>query len=193
MIANAPAYCARLINLVIPGGGLVLIGSEIIGTLVVILFTAAACFALGASLVFPDDVPATWRGLGIGVALGTYVGAQVRFAQTLHYERGRASDELRRVALRDARDALSVGRVEDAWRSLQPIVGRVEVDLLLAYRVAQVVTARGDDVAALRAWRRVRRLDRHRIYRQEVNEQERALSGVGQSAGNSGPPRAPEA
>jgi hypothetical protein len=193
MSAKPIAYCARLVNLVIPGGGLILIGSEITGTLVAVLFTAAACFSLGTSLAFPDDVSATWRGLGIGVALGTYVGAQVRFAQTLRYERGRASDELRRVALRDARDALSVGRVEDAWRSLQPIVRRVEADLLLAYRVAQVLTARGDDVAALRAWRRVRRLDRHRIYRQEVNEQERALSGVGQSAGSSVPPPDAEA
>lgn len=176
MNADEAATSGRLINLLIPGGGLILIGSELLGVLIAILFTMTACFALIATLLLPDDVSPTWRGLGIGVAIGTYLGAQIRYAQTVRYRSALADDEQRRSALRDARRALLESRVEDAWMALQPLLSRAEDDLVLAYRVAQVLTARGDGFAALVAWRCVRRLDRHHIYRQEVRENERALA-----------------
>ncbi|MFQ5806174.1 MAG: hypothetical protein ACE5I3_06980 [Phycisphaerae bacterium] len=165
----------RLINLLVPGGGLILIGSETMGVLVALLFTAAATFAIAAVLLFPDDVLPTWRGLGIGVAIGTYLGAQIRYAQTVRSQREQAAEERRRVALEHARRALLAGRVDDAWQALQPLVERAESDLVLAYRLAQVLTARGDVAGARAAWRRVRRLDRHRLYRQEVVENKGAL------------------
>jgi hypothetical protein len=176
MSAGNNATSAQLVNLVIPGGGLILIGSETIGVLVALLFTAAANFAIAALLLIPDDVPRTWCGLSVGVAIGTYLGAQIRYAQTVRHQRAGADQALRRAALRDARCALMAGRVEDAWRALQPLVGQAESDLVVAYRLAQVLTARGSGAAALAAWRRVRRLDRHRVYRQEVADNERALS-----------------
>lgn len=175
--ADRTATGGRLANLVIPGGGLILIGSEITGVLVALLFTAAASFALAVCLLFPDDVSPSWRGLGVGVAIGTYVGAQVRYAQSVRELRARATGQLRRAVLSDVRCALLAGQVEDAWRALQPLREQAESDLVLAYRLAQVLTARGDGAAALAAWRRVRRLDRHRIYRQELAENERALLG----------------
>ena len=167
---------SRLVNLVIPGGGLILIGREILGVLIAVLFTVAACYALAATLLFPDDTSAAWRGLGIGVAIGTYLGAQIRYAQTVRYQADQAFGDLRRAALRAARGALRDGRAEDAWNALQPLLPQAEADLLVAYRVAQVLTARGNGLVALNAWRRVRRLDRHRIYREEVRANERALA-----------------
>ena len=172
------ASIGRLVNLVVPGGGLILVGSELLGVIVGLLFAATAGFALAATLLIPADVPATWRGLGIGVAIGTYLGAQIRFAQTLRERGAQASAERRRAALRAARSALLEGRVEAAWDSLAPLRDEFESDLVLAYRAAQVLTARGDGSAALVAWRRVRRLDRHRVYRREVLENEQALSSA---------------
>jgi hypothetical protein len=177
MSAGGMTTSGRLINLVIPGGGLILIGSETTGVLIALLFTAAANFAIAAGLLFHDDVSPTWRGLGIGVAIGTYLGAQIRYAQTLRCQRARAAAQRRRAALYEVRCALLAGRLEDAWRAIRPLIGQAEVDLVVAYRLAQVLTARGNGAAALAAWRRVRRLDRHRIYRQEVTENERALAG----------------
>jgi hypothetical protein len=188
MSAESNLTRGHLVNLLIPGGGLILVGSEVIGVLVALLFTVSASFALAVSLLFPDDLSPSWRGLGIGVAIGTYLGAQIRLAQTVRYRRERLAEGLRRRALREARAALLAGRVEDAWRALQPLAAHVEHDLVLAYRFAQVLTARGDGPAALAAWRRVRRLDRHRIYRQEVVEHERVLSGSpGVASGADGP------
>jgi hypothetical protein len=172
------AAIGQAVNLLVPGGGLILIGSVPLGVLVAALFTVAAHFAVAASLLFPDDVPPTWRGLGIGLAIGSYLGAQMRYAQTVRSQRARAAAERRHAALRDARLALLAGRADDAWRAIQPLAERVEDDLVLAYRFAQVLTARGDHAAALEAWQRVRRLDRHRIYRQEVARNEQVLSGL---------------
>jgi len=154
---------------------LILIGRETLGVMIAILFTMTACYALAATLLFPDDTSATWRGLSIGVAIGTYLGAQIRYAQTVRCQADEAFGDLRRAALRAARGALREGRAEDAWNALRPLLPQAETDLLVAYRVAQVLTARGDRLAALNAWRRVGRLDRHRIYRQEVLENEQAL------------------
>jgi hypothetical protein len=178
MSADKITTVARLINLVIPGGGLILIGSEAIGVLIATLFTASADLAIAASLLFPDDFASTWRGLAIGVAIGTYIGAQVRYAQTVRCRGQRLAESRRHAALRDARVALAAGRVSDAWCALQPLADEAERDVALAYRWAQVLTAKGSGAAAQAAWRRVRRLDRHRIYYQEIAENERMLSNL---------------
>lgn len=167
---------SRLINLVIPGGGLILIGSELLGVLIAALFTLSASYALAATLLFPDDTSATWRGLGLGVALGSYLGAQLRYAQSVRHQADQADADLRHAALRAARGALADGRADLAWEAVQPVLPQAEGDLLVAYRVAQVLTARGAGHAALSAWRRVRRLDRHRIYREEVRVNEQTLA-----------------
>jgi hypothetical protein len=189
MSAAKYATSGQLLNLLIPGGGLILIGSETIGALVALLFTAAANFAIVAALLIPDEVPLTWRGLGLGVTIGTYLGAQIRYAQTVRHQRARAARQRRHAALGDARRAVLAGRADEAWQALQPLAEQADRDLVVAYRFAQVLTARGGGVAALAAWRRVRRLDRHRVYRQEIAENERVLS-----VGSIGPdPPAPRA
>jgi hypothetical protein len=178
MSADKVTTVAQWTNLVIPGGGLILIGSEAVGVLIATLFTASADLAIAASLLFPDDISSTWRGLAIGVAIGTYIGAQVRYAQTVRCQRQCLAESRRHAALREARVALADGRVGDAWRALQPLADEVERDVALAYRWAQVLTAKGSGAAAQAAWRRVRRLDRHRIYYQEIAENQRRLSNL---------------
>ena len=176
MNPNAIVSISRLVNLLIPGGGLILIGAEAIGVAVALLFAVAANAVLGSSLLFPDALTPAWRGLAIGVTLGTYLGAQIRFAQTVRQQQLRSADQQRRMALRDARQALLDDRVQDARNALQPVVDRADDDLPLAYRLAQVLTACGEQVAARAAWRRVRRLDHHKIYRSEVEAAEQTLS-----------------
>ena len=114
MNPNAITTLSRLVNLLIPGGGLILIGAEIIGVAVVILFTAAAAAALAFTLLFPDALAPTWRGLAIGIALGTYLGAQIRFAQTVRQQELRSAALTRHAAMRDAQLALRDGRASDA-------------------------------------------------------------------------------
>ena len=173
--AGRSASLARIVNLVIPGGGLILIGLEWLGVLVALLFAISANYAILATFILPDEVSRIWRGLGLGVAVGTYLGAQIRFAQTLRDSRRQEHDAVRRRALAGARIALGEGRVEDAWQVLLPIHHLADRDLLVAYRIAQVLTARGDEPASAAAWSRVKCLDRHRIYYRELSEYTRML------------------
>ena len=69
---------AAWVNLLLPGGGLILLGAVGSGLLAGLLFIACANFALVAVLWFPDDFSGTTQALGIGLAAGAYVGAQVR-------------------------------------------------------------------------------------------------------------------
>jgi hypothetical protein len=193
MRASASATLSRLVNLVVPGGGLILIGSAASGVLLAALFTVTAAFAIVSNLLFPDDFASAWRGLGIGVALGTWLGAQLRLAQSVRRQRERAAGKLREATLRDVRAELLAGRFDDAWRAIQPMIHRADDDLALACRLAQVLTARESPVAARAAWRRVRRLDRHRIYRQEVEEGEWTLSQLEASASGSNSAESPQA
>jgi hypothetical protein len=178
MSTARPTSLALVVNLVIPGGGLIAIGSEALGVLIATLFTLTANFAIVSSFLLPDEVSPTWRGLSIGLAIGTYLGAQVRYAQTVRDQRKQAAAKLRRAILTDVRAALSAGCADDAWRAIQPLMEQAERDLVVAYRVAQVLTAREDVRGALRAWQRVRRLDRHRVYGQQIRQNERVLRGA---------------
>lgn len=168
----------RVVNLVIPGGGLILIGCETLGLLVAILFTASTCYVITAWLLFPDDTTGAWRNLILGIALGTYVGSQIRYAQTVRHQRHLISESLRRAALRDCQTALRDGRFEAAWSAIEPVAELAETDLAVAYRLAQVHAARGDRVEARRAWEWLRILDRHGVYRVETVAAERALGDI---------------
>ena len=178
MKSRSGVMIGQFVNLTVPGGGLILIGSAPLGVLIAVLFTATANFAIAATLLIPDDVSPTWRGLCAGLAIGTYLGAQIRYAQTVRSQRNRTAADRRHSALHVARTALAAGHVDDAWRAIEPLAGLADDDLVLAHRLAQVLTARGDPRAALEAWQRVRRLDRHRLYRDEIAQNDRVLADI---------------
>lgn len=173
---------ARGINLLVPGAGLILIGGVLSGTLIALLFAASANLALLATLVMPDDVPRVWRGLAIGIACGTYLGAQIRFAQTLRELNRQVQDAVRDAALRAISEHLVRGDADAAWEAAGPIRDLADDDLLAAYRLAQVLTIRGDARAARRYWKQLERLDHHHIYRKQIRENLAALEKARSSA-----------
>jgi len=170
MMSGRCEHLARAANLLVPGGGLILVGQVAGGVIVALLFALLANLSAAATLLFPDDVPALWRAGLLGVTAGVYLGAQVRLAQTLREGRTRARLERRNQALRLAREHLLRGEAQAAWEVLQPVLDLADSDLLVAYRAAQVLTACGDAQAARQAWERLRRIDRHRIYRREIEQ-----------------------
>lgn len=182
MIAEREQSAAWWVNLLIPGGGLITIGRVWLGLIIALLFALLANCALAFSLLFPDDVPAWAGGLATGLAGGTYLGAQLRFAQTVRSRRRETATAHRRQALQAARACLAAGQYGQAWEAIRPLAAQADRDLLVAYRVAQVLTAKRDVNAALDAWHLVRRLDRHHIYREQIVSNERTLNRLAQSS-----------
>ncbi len=144
-----------MILLVVVGGGL----------LAGVLFAACTGFALLAILLFPDDFPRPATILGIGLAAGSYVGAQLRLLRAVRRQAARSAAESRAARLRAARECLERGDPAGALTALEPLVDSAPTDLLVAYRLAQALSAAGDECGAALAWRQVRTLDRHGLFR----------------------------
>jgi hypothetical protein len=171
-------------NLVLPGVGLILAGRVAAGLAIGLLFVVLANGAVAATLLVPDDVSPWVQALVIGLAAGTYVGAQLRLRYALEDTARAARRDRRDAALRVVRACVERGDGEAGWEALRPVAEDAEEDLLVAYRVAQVLTLRGDRTAARIAWERVRRLDRHHLYREAYDAQMAALrSDAGRGAG----------
>ena len=172
-----PARCAPWANLVLPGAGLILVGAVSSGVLVGLLFAVCANMAVAATLLFPDDFPWSTRMLIIGFAGGSYLGAQLRFAQTVRSAREAEHAAWRRAVLTEVQALLQRGAAGEALEVLSPLSRRDPEDVLVAYRLAQVLTATGNKHAARAAWRQLRRLDQHGLYRQQLLENEPRLGG----------------
>ncbi|MBN2447985.1 MAG: hypothetical protein JXO22_14735 [Phycisphaerae bacterium] len=165
MIAPANAAAAKVLNLFVPGGGLILLGRAWSGVTVGLLFAACANLAVTSTLLFPDDFSALVQGLSIGVSGGAYFGAQIRLLYCLRELRHVDADHVRDTALRDVHALLAEGQPLDALAALEPIRHLAQNELLVAYRLAQALTAAGHGVEAIEAWEVVRRLDHHHLYR----------------------------
>jgi hypothetical protein len=112
----------------------------------------------------------------IGFAAGSFFGAQLRLA---HTQRAIRADELaavRRRTLTEIQSLLNRGEPARALELLHPLARRFPRDLLVAYRLAQVLTASGNKHAARAAWQQLRTLDRHGIYRTQALENEKRLA-----------------
>lgn len=181
---------AVIVNLLIPGAGIILLGWIWVGLIVGLVFVLCANYALWATLLIPDEFSAWMRGLGIGLAGGTYFGAQLRLAWTVRRQQQQRYAALRRAALAAVQTCLRRGDYTAAVAAIRPIRQQADRDLLIAYRWAQVATGMRDVEAAWAAWRRVRALDPHRIYRDEIRANQEALARVRpEPEPLSGPPR----
>ncbi len=170
MAPSARDVGIKLFNLVVPGGGMILVGRLWTGLAVGMLFAVTANYAIIATLLFPDDAPGWLQGLAIGLCGGSYLGAQLRMGSCLREARQQAVAEVRDATLRAVSACLANNQADEALAAMEPIADMAERDLLVAYRFAQVLTKTGDASAARRAWERVRRLDRHRLYREICDE-----------------------
>lgn len=172
--SKAASRRARVLNLIAPGVGLILVGSTGLGVAIALGFAVLANLAIVADFVAPDDFGTTARAWLNGLALGVYFGSQVRLAGEIRRRREAQQDTERKRILRQANELLLSGDAEAAWDVLLPIAEQAEHDLVVAVRVAQVLLAKQDPGAAA-AWALVRRLDRHQIYRAQVREAEQRL------------------
>ncbi len=169
---------APWLNLLLPGGGLILLGSTLSGLVRGLVVAGLANLALIAILMFPDEFSTTMRALLAAFASGGYVGTQLRLARKMRDDREREAAEERHRQLADAQRLLAAGDIAGALEMLDPLVDLARSDLLVAYRLAQAITAAGDTATARIAWQQVRRLDRHGIYRTLVRENEARLGRV---------------
>ena len=175
MSARWAVNLAAAVNLLVPGAGLILTGATWVGLATGLVFIICANAALWITLLIPDEVSRWSQALAIGVAGGAYLGAQMRFAQSVRSRERNHQAARRREALSAARTHLKTGNHAAALAALEPVRDGAEHDLLLAYRTAQACTGMRDAETARAAWQRVRALDRHHIYSEQIRAGEQAV------------------
>jgi hypothetical protein len=156
-------------NLLVPGAGLVLVGAGWNGVLWGLLFVLLVNAAIAATLLFPDDVSGLTRVACWLAAAGVYCVAQAHFLVAARRARAQQTASQRREVLSEVRRLLAEGRAEEALAAMGALHAERTRDLLVAYLVAQIHTLRGVREEAIQAWRDLRRLDRHRVYREQVD------------------------
>ncbi|QOJ14108.1 MAG: hypothetical protein HRU75_05430 [Planctomycetia bacterium] len=182
---------ARLLNLLLPGVGLVLIGALWRGVLIGLTIAALANATLAFALLIPDEIP-TAGFVALLVATGTaYAAAQVWVVRVAGVVQRSETQTFRAEVLARVAEHLGAGDGRAALAALAPLCSSADSDLLIAVRYAQALQAAGDQpvspnapaadehadilatasgsrAALVEAWVRVRRLDPHRIYGREV-------------------------
>jgi hypothetical protein len=172
---------ARVINLVLPGGGLIVASAPLSGVVIGFAFAICANFALASILLFPDDFPPSLQALSVGLAAGSYVGAQIRLVQTLRRHRANAETAWRRQTLWRTRELLESGNYAQARDMLTPLADQLPDDLHVTYRLAQVLTEVAAPEVAGAAWQRLHDLDVHGLYRQQIRAYHERLQAAGAS------------
>lgn len=168
----------RGLNLLFPGAGMILAGAVAGGWIVGLAFTGAACAAVFYTFIAPDSVAPWARAALLGATIGAYAGAQVRLTRIFRDTAARGATEERRRILGDALSALREGDPGRAWTLLEPLYRSAPGDLLVAYRAAQILSAGDDAKAAREAWRAVAKLDRHRVFQAQVEQELQRLAGA---------------
>lgn len=168
-----------LVNLLIPGSAIILVGGPLFGALLAVLFAAAASFAIWALWIIPDSVAPWMTGVALATAAGAFVAAQLQLAQSLRRRTLQRSADARRRILEAVCRSIDAGAYQDALAALQPLDRAAHGDLLIAYRIAQVLTLARNVSGARAAWRRLRAIDIHHIYRDEIESYERLLDTSG--------------
>lgn len=180
-VSNNAQDAARRWNRAVPGAGLILRGDIAAGLGLGVTFAASANTLLVAMFVLPDDVTLITRVAALAAAAGSYWLAQWRLDRVREAP-DPAAVALRRRALAEATAALRAGRADEALAQLAALEPLAERDLLVAYRLAQAETLAGRAERAREAWRRVRRLDRAGLYKEETRRGEQLLRSSEETA-----------
>jgi hypothetical protein len=157
---------AWLLNLVIPGSGLIVQRREWLGGSLAVIFGICGNLALAGWSIAPAAIP-TWLTIVAALLAGlTWLLAQIlswRLARTRH----RVMTDLT-VLLGHARAALERGETDSARVYLESSAALDEDNIDLAVLWARVLAMEGDEAGARRAWRRVQRLDPRRRRQEEA-------------------------
>lgn len=158
----------RLFNLLVPGAGLVCAGSVAVGLAVGMAYVACLNGAILAFGVIPDEFSRAARVLLVLSAALLFISAQGLLPAAVRRDEQRRAAAWRAKALAAAQAAAAQGRLDEAAVLLAELVAAQPGDLLAAQRHAALLTAQSDPGADA-AWRRLRDLDRHRIFRSETD------------------------
>ena len=173
---------ARILNLFVPGTGLIVARREWLGVTMVGIFALAANVAIFGRWIEPGVLPRPVWATALAAAFGTWLAAQ----WALHVQARRLLDPALLEQILTCYDVADRTLEDDGATAVDALQVALVVDdeNVESYaRLARASTAAGQPATALRAWRRVRELDRGGTYSVEAREAiSRLKTGTGAAA-----------
>ncbi len=159
-----------LVNLLVPGAGLVLVGRTWMGTVLTAWFVLGAEVVLWGRLIAPATLPQELVLCGWGVAAATWLAAQV-----VLYRRTRiltADDLPRQLAIlrRLADRAMARGDYRTAGAAINVGLSLDDGNLPIHIARARLAELTGHSRRARRAWRAVQRMDPSQVFARHTDK-----------------------
>lgn len=161
---------AIVLNALVPGTGLILLGRQWIGLGLTLCFATSAELAAAGALLAPAAVPKTAVLLATLMVLITWVAAQGLLIARIRFLRGpHLAAQL--AALRAAAEkSLLQGQAETARCAVRTALSMDASDVATHVLWARLLTTMGQPQKARRAWRQAARLDRGRRFEAEIRK-----------------------
>jgi len=166
-----------LLNLIVPGAGLIVRRREWLGFSLAVVFALCANICVAGWLIAPASIPRQLT-LAAGILTGlAWVMAQalLRMQERLLVRRAAGLG----VLLDDAERALAAGDLDTARTALETAMALDDEDVRLHVLRARALERSGDVQRSRRAWRRVLQLDVDRQYARDARQALEALRADG--------------
>lgn len=170
MLTVMTFWPAVVMNLLVPGTGLIALGRMWLGIALAVWFALGAEMAIGGLMLAPMSLPA-WVALTAGgLAVTAWLVGQGLLVTQIRFLRDpNLPAELQ--ALRElAEDALNRGDLVAAKSSLRVALLIDEADLASRVLWARLLTRQGRRAKARRAWHQAQRLDQKQIFEAEIRQ-----------------------
>lgn len=155
-----------LLNLLVPGAGLILQRREWVGFLLSIVFALGANAAIAGYFIAPEAIPAWLSAAGVGIAAFAWLLSQAMLHRQMR-QLSRRNEDLALMLCR-SREAMERGDIEAVGQTLTEAIQlddeHVEANVLWARYCVEI----GDRDQARRVWQRVCKLDLGRRFRSEA-------------------------
>ncbi|MCG3138337.1 MAG: hypothetical protein HJJLKODD_02200 [Phycisphaerae bacterium] len=161
-------YMAILLNLLLPGSGLIIARREWVGFFMALLFSMNGQLLVVGQWIAPRWVPWPVQVAGGAAVAAIWLGAQIMLARTLRRVADPTIAEQLTLCHQLAQKALAEGRNEDAYGALQVAQTVDDEDLPTQVELARLMTHLGRYHEARRAWRVVEQLDGQQQHRREM-------------------------
>ena len=165
-----------IVNLLVPGAGLIAARREWLGLTLALLYTLLAQIGLVGILIAPRLVPQWLVVTALAAATGVWLVSQWLFLQRFSRLRDPASAAEIASLRHQAQAAMQAADYHDALQMLTLASELDDEDLETAVDLANLLILLGRFQEARSAWHRVRTLDRHALHTHETEAALQRLS-----------------